>query len=205
MLGAVEQQDPQFTIPTIFKWTGPANRVELITDVDNWQSRIPLILSSGYFHTIVELPPGVHFYRFVVDNVIQVASNQPVHTAADGITANVIDTVLTREEVGTESPPGSYSQKVPLTEDYTRAKEPPVLPSHLHRSLLNSAPIDADPATLPVPAHVVLDHMYTASRKDGVMLLGVTRRYRSKFVTTVFYAPVHRTVSNSELITNKTI
>jgi len=33
---------------------------------------------------------------------------------------------------------------------------------------------------LPVPNHVVLNHLYTLSIRDGVMALGTTTRYRKK-------------------------
>jgi len=33
---------------------------------------------------------------------------------------------------------------------------------------------------LPVPNHVVLNHLYTLSIRDGVMALGTTSRYRKK-------------------------
>ena len=91
------------------------------------------------------------------------------------------------------SPRGVYGCIIPPLSEYT--KEPPVLPPHLHRSLLNTAPPEVDSTLLPVPQHVMLNHLYCASRRDGVLVLGLTARYKSKFVTTVFYKPVSRSAS----------
>ena len=51
---------------------------------------------------------------------------------------------------------------------------------------------------LPLPNHVMLNHLYQRDY-DGnddlkdVMILGTTVRYRDKFVTTVFYRPKPKT------------
>eukprot|EP00698_Gefionella_okellyi_P003489 TRINITY_DN13299_c0_g1_i1.p1 TRINITY_DN13299_c0_g1~~TRINITY_DN13299_c0_g1_i1.p1 ORF type:complete len:289 (+),score=53.65 TRINITY_DN13299_c0_g1_i1:60-926(+) len=196
------QQSPPSTIPTVFKWRGGGKEVSLISDVDGWQTRIPLSKSGVEFHTILEVLPGTHYYRFVVDGVIRSAPEQPTGTApVDGGIANVLDvTAISLDaqlrdaalSTGGGSPPGTYSRNVPSVDEYRKAKEPPMLPPHLHRALLNSPPPTSDSNTLPVPAHVVLNHLYSASRTDAVMLLGVTHRYRAKFVTTVFYTPCNQ-------------
>ncbi|KAI8918883.1 hypothetical protein BC831DRAFT_482021 [Entophlyctis helioformis] len=67
---------------------------------------------------------------------------------------------------------------------------PPSLPPHMQRVLLNSKTITSDPYLLPVPTHVTLNHLYACSIRDGVMAIGVTSRYRKKYVTTVLYKPV---------------
>lgn len=41
-----------------------------------------------------------------------------------------------------------------------------------------------------VPQHVTLNHLYCSAIKDNLMVLGVTQRFREKFVTTVFYSPI---------------
>eukprot|EP00698_Gefionella_okellyi_P003369 TRINITY_DN13138_c0_g1_i1.p1 TRINITY_DN13138_c0_g1~~TRINITY_DN13138_c0_g1_i1.p1 ORF type:complete len:299 (+),score=54.42 TRINITY_DN13138_c0_g1_i1:54-899(+) len=189
---------PPTVTPTVFKWRGGAKEVYLMSDLDNWRTRIPLSRSGVEFHTILDVPQGTHYYRFVVDGVVRSAPEQPVGTADDGGLANIIDVSPTDEtfrdtQMMQGSPPGAYTRDVPSLEDYRRARDPPILPPHLHRALLNSPPPTDDSNTLPVPAHVVLNHLYSAARTDGVMLLGVTHRYRTKFVTTVFYTPCNQT------------
>ena len=49
-------------------------------------------------------------------------------------------------------------------------------------------PNEKTPLNLPVPQHVAVDHLYCTAIKDGMMVLGVTQRFRMKFVTTVYYS-----------------
>ena len=59
---------------------------------------------------------------------------------------------------------------------------------------LNSEPIGNDPTALPEPPHVILNHLYALSIRDNVMVLGVTHRYKTKYVTTVLYKPLSDTI-----------
>lgn len=95
----------------------------------------------------------------------------------------------TTKTVFSTSPPGVYGQEIPPTE--YGAKPPPVLPPHLLQVVLNADPVsDDDPTLLPIPNHVMLNHLYALSIKDGVMVLGVTHRFKKKYITTVLYRSV---------------
>lgn len=80
-----------------------------------------------------------------------------------------------------------FTQKIPDLDEYT--KEPPPLPPHLRHIILNKPPQLQDTAALPVPQHVALNHLYCTAIKDNMMVLGITQRYKTKFVTTVYYSP----------------
>jgi len=80
-----------------------------------------------------------------------------------------------------------YGTHVPDFDEYT--KEPPPLPPHLRHIILNKPPQLQDTAALPVPQHVALNHLYCTAIKDNMMVLGITQRFRTKFVTTVYYSP----------------
>jgi len=80
-----------------------------------------------------------------------------------------------------------YGQFTPDADDY--AKEPPPLPPHLRHIILNKPSASVDPLELPTPQHVALNHLYCTAIKDGMMVLGITQRYKQKFTTTVFYCP----------------
>ncbi|KAF8957669.1 Protein kinase, AMP-activated, beta, partial [Entomortierella lignicola] len=67
---------------------------------------------------------------------------------------------------------------------------PPALPPHLEKVILNNVPSKEDNSVLPVPNHVVLNHLYACSVKEGVLSISVTARYRKKYITTVFIKPV---------------
>ena len=57
-------------IPQQFSFTAPAaTTVQLVGDFTHWQDR-PINLSpgkNGTWHTVVEIEPGTHRYRFLVD------------------------------------------------------------------------------------------------------------------------------------------
>ena len=83
--------------------------------------------------------------------------------------------------------PELYGTHVPDLDEYT--KEPPPLPPPLRHIILNKPPQLQDTAALPVPQHVALNHLYCTAIKDNMMVLGITQRFRTKFVTTVYYSP----------------
>jgi 5'-AMP-activated protein kinase regulatory beta subunit len=80
-----------------------------------------------------------------------------------------------------------FTTVIPDVDDYT--KEPPPLPPHLRHIILNKPPYMQDTAALPVPQHVALNHLYCTAIKDNMMVLGITQRFKTKFVTTVYYSP----------------
>lgn len=89
---------------------------------------------------------------------------------------------------GRPDPDGEvFSQNMPDLDEYN--KEPPPLPPHLRHIILNKPPQLQDTAALPVPQHVALNHLYCTAIKDNMMVLGITQRFRTKFVTTVYYSP----------------
>lgn len=81
----------------------------------------------------------------------------------------------------------TFGHAMPDLDDYT--KEPPPLPPHLRHIILNKPPQLQDTAALPVPQHVALNHLYCTAIKDNMMVLGITQRFKTKFVTTVYYSP----------------
>lgn len=90
------------------------------------------------------------------------------------------------------SPESSYNNPVPAVED--EARDPPTVPPHLQHTLL-SYPTNIDTTgNLPLPQGVVLNHLYIENRETprSVVALGITHRFRAKYVTVVLYKPVHR-------------
>jgi len=73
------------------------------------------------------------------------------------------------------------------------SKEPPPLPPHLRQIILNAPQPTNDTLaakSMQIPQHVTLNHLYCSAIKENLMVLGVTQRYRAKYVTTVFYSPL---------------
>lgn len=68
---------------------------------------------------------------------------------------------------------------------------PPILPPHLLQVILNKdTPLSCEPTLLPEPNHVMLNHLYALSIKDGVMVLSTTQRFKRKYITTLLYKPM---------------
>lgn len=95
------------------------------------------------------------------------------------------------------SPDSSYNNVYPGNED--EGREPPVVPPHLQQTMLNYPPTRDPSVSLPLPQNVTLNHLYLQNRETprSVVALGVTHRFRSKFVTVVLYKPVQRRGSGS--------
>jgi len=63
-----------------------------------------------------------------------------------------------------------FTQKIPDMSMYTTAGPPPQLPVQLRRGILNAESEDSsDPTLLPEPQHVLLNHLYALTVRDGVM------------------------------------
>ncbi|KPP60323.1 5'-AMP-activated protein kinase subunit beta-1-like [Scleropages formosus] len=193
--------------PTVFRWTGAGKEVYLSGSFNNWTSKIPLIPSQNNFVAIVDLPEGEHQYKFYVDGQWTHDPTEPVVTNQLGTVNNVIQVKKTDFEVFdalmvdlqkcsdmselSSSPPGPYHQDAYIPKQDEGVKSPPILPPHLLQVILNKdTSISCDPALLPEPNHVMLNHLYALSIKDGVMVLSATHRYKKKYVTTLLYKPI---------------
>lgn len=105
-----------------------------------------------------------------------------------------------------------FSQEIPVHKPWEKNSGPPILPPHLLQVILNKDTplsvslihlqfcnihfilpllyLQCEPTLLPEPNHVMLNHLYALSIKDGVMVLSATHRYRKKYVTTLLYKPI---------------
>ncbi|KAJ4941700.1 hypothetical protein JOQ06_011576 [Pogonophryne albipinna] len=202
-----ESKSPTQARPTVFRWTGAAKEVFVSGSFNNWATKIPLNKSQKNFVAIVDLPEGEHQYKFSVDGQWTLDPTGAVTTSKTGTVNNVIQVKTTDFEVfdalridseDTEdisdlssSPPGPYLQEAYVIKPEDKIKYPPILPPHLLQVLLNKdTNISCDPTLLPEPNHVMLNHLYALSIKDGVMVLSATHRYKKKYVTTLLYKPI---------------
>jgi 5'-AMP-activated protein kinase regulatory beta subunit len=194
--------------PAVFRWTGAGEDVSLSGSFNNWRTKIPLVKSHGEFYTVVEVCEGTHQYKYFVDGRWICHPNEPKVDNGMGSQNNVITIkgedcdiyqILASDSLGAvaadpmATPPGSYSQYMPSKDaglGFHRVG-PPLLPAHLLQTVLNKeVPVHCDPTMVPEPNHVVLNHLFTLSIKGGVMVLGMTHRYRKKYITTLLYKPI---------------
>ncbi|XP_065303689.1 5'-AMP-activated protein kinase subunit beta-2 [Dermacentor albipictus] len=198
---------PKATLPTVFKWEGGGKDVCISGTFTNWKP-IPMVHSHGDFVVILDVPEGDHQYKFMVDGQWVHDQNEPTVDNDMGTKNNLINVKQSDFEVfealamdsessgsGAQSvsgsPPGDYAQELPQAKPYEKATGPPVLPPHLLQVILNKdTPLRCEPTLLPEPNHVMLNHLYALSIKDGVMVLSATHRYRKKYVTTLLYKPI---------------
>ncbi|XP_015280801.1 PREDICTED: 5'-AMP-activated protein kinase subunit beta-1 [Gekko japonicus] len=202
----VNDKAPTQARPTVFRWTGGGKEVYLSGSFNNW-NKLPLTRSHNNFVAILDLPEGEHQYKFYVDGQWTHDPSEPVVTSQLGTLNNVIQVKKTDFEVFdallvdsqkcsdmselSSSPPGPYHQDPYICKPEERFKSPPILPPHLLQVILNKdTGISCDPALLPEPNHVMLNHLYALSIKDGVMVLSATHRYKKKYVTTLLYKPI---------------
>nr|UXK97098.1 AMP-activated protein kinase beta subunit [Haliotis discus hannai] len=199
-------------LPTVIKWEGGGKDVYIAGSFNNWKSRIPLVKSHGDFYTIVDLPEGDHQYKFYVDGQWIHNPNEPTSNNEMGTLNNVVKVKKTDFEVfealaidsrttntsrkhqetpDTGSPPTDYGQDIPVRRTDIKQPGPPILPPQLLQVILNKdTPAHCEPTLLPEPNHVMLNHLYALSIKDGVMVLSATHRFRKKYVTTLLYKPI---------------
>uniref|UniRef100_A0A8V1A086 5'-AMP-activated protein kinase subunit beta-1 n=1 Tax=Gallus gallus TaxID=9031 RepID=A0A8V1A086_CHICK len=176
----VSDKTPTQARPTVFRWTGGGKEVYLSGSFNNW-SKIPLTRSHNNFVAILDLPEGEHQYKFFVDG-------QWTHDPSEVVFSSVH---CIKSRYSYSSPPGPYHQEPYVCKAEERFKSPPILPPHLLQVILNKdTGISCDPALLPEPNHVMLNHLYALSIKDGVMVLSATHRYKKKYVTTLLYKPI---------------
>lgn len=194
-------------LPTVFKWDGGGKQVFISGSFSNWKS-IPMVKSHGDFVTILDLPEGEHQYKFHVDGqwmhdptVLTIDNDLGSKNNIVTVTRNdfeVFDALAidshsspTPQTLLSGSPPGDYNQEVPEKKPTEKSSGPPILPPHLLQVILNKdVPVSCEPTLLPEPNHVMLNHLYALSIKDGVMVLSATHRYRKKYVTTLLYKPI---------------
>eukprot|EP00474_Spongospora_subterranea_P007753 CRZ08211.1 hypothetical protein [Spongospora subterranea] len=185
------------SVPAVFTWPYGGENVYITGSFNQWSGKIPMYRSNKDFAVILELPPGVIQYKFIVDDQWRFAPDQPTVVDAQGVINNQIEIKAPEQENNFENDDadgcGTYGQVEPCHDNY--AKDPPPLPPHLGIILLNSDEIAGqnDAVMLPVPQHVTLSHLYASrsetAAEEKVCVLGITQRYMSKFVTTVYYRP----------------
>lgn len=187
-------------LPTVFRWEGGGKNVFLSGTFSEWKA-LPMVKSHGDFVTIINLPEGDHQYKFCVDgewkhdpklknieNEVGTKNNLVSVRQSD---FEVFQALAKDSEDTGKDETREYSQDIPVSKPWGKESGPPVLPPHLLQVILNKdTPLSCEPTLLPEPNHVMLNHLYALSIKDGVMVLSATHRYRKKYVTTLLYKPI---------------
>lgn len=189
---------PENGIPTLITWNYGGNVVAVEGSWDNWRSRKAL-QRSGKDHTVLlVLASGIYHYKFIVDGEFRYSPDLPSIPDEMGRVCNRLDVhdyvpenlESVAEFESPSSPDSSYNQDFPRDEDF--AKEPVVVPSQLHLTVLGAENSVESSVSSPRPQHVVLNHLFIEKgwASQSVVALGLTHRFQSKYVTVVLYKPL---------------
>lgn len=195
-----DKDDQKAALPTVFKWEGGGKQVYISGTFSEWKA-LPMVKSHGDFVTIIDLPEGDHQYKFCVDgewkhdprlkNVENEVGTKNNLVSVRQSDFEVFQALAKDSEDTGKDEAKEYGQDIPSARPWGKESGPPVLPPHLLQVILNKdTPLSCEPTLLPEPNHVMLNHLYALSIKDGVMVLSATHRYRKKYVTTLLYKPI---------------
>jgi len=191
-------------LPTIFKYSGNAKDVYVCGTFSGWE-KIPMVKSQKDFVALVDLPVGEHQFKYFVDNEWTHDKTVPAIDNNCGSKNNVITiqqddfeafSALDMDSKVTNTrhhrgPEAEFGQDIPGLTSFESKPGPPILPPHLLQVILNKdTPLSCEPTLLPEPDHVMINHLYALSIKDGVMVISSTQRFRKKYVTTLLYKPI---------------
>jgi len=191
-------------LPTIFKYSGNAKEAYVCGTFSDWK-KIPMVKSQKDFVALVDLPVGEHQYKYYVDNEWTHDKTIPSIDNTCGSKNNVITiqqddfeafSALDMDSKVTNTrhhrgPEAEFGQDIPGLNSFESKPGPPILPPHLLQVILNKdTPLSCEPTLLPEPDHVMINHLYALSIKDGVMVISSTQRFRKKYVTTLLYKPI---------------
>jgi len=191
-------------LPTIIKYSGQGKDVFVCGTFSEWK-KIPMVKSQKDFVALIDLPVGEHQYKFLVDGEHMHDEKLPTVSTKDGHKNNLIQiqqedfdafSALDMDSKSTNirhrrTGEKSWGQDIPNVHSFENKAGPPILPPHLLQVILNKdTPLSCEPTLLPEPNHVMLNHLYALSIKDGVMVISSTQRYRKKYVTTLLYKPI---------------
>jgi hypothetical protein len=124
--------------PTIFEWKDGGSVAYVTGSFSNWTQWFVMTknLTSGNFELSIDLPRGIHQYKFIVDNKWMFSRHHPTCHDEKGNINNIIDTSLKSVEIPKEKPQpkieattkDDYSDYIPRKEEMNL--DAPHVPPH---------------------------------------------------------------------------
>lgn len=158
---ARDSKDESDMISCVFTWNHGGQNVYLLGSFIGWgiENKIKLVRSGHEFTVIYELPRGVHYYKFIVDDQWRFAPDQQTQRDEHGNVNNVLD-IRHYEHYNYKIPTEydqakhkEYHQIIPEGNDYTA--DAPTIPILLSKSIACETLF---PKSLPL--HCVSNHVY---------------------------------------------
>eukprot|EP00118_Oscarella_pearsei_P025890 m.308976 g.308976 ORF g.308976 m.308976 type:complete len:243 (+) comp45220_c0_seq1:82-810(+) len=201
-----EREEESKSMPIVFRWSGKASEVSVTGTFNNWKTLTPLQRYRDDFLVTIDVPQGIHQYKFKVDgkwrhdpNEARVANESEgfdnimqVVVAETNVEEAIEDDISQSKTYVPDSPSGEYGQEFPR--DVYRCgklEAPPWLPPQLMQGILSLESTNKeDPSLLAEPQHIMLNHLYAKSIHDEVLMVSTTHRYKQKYVTTMLYKDI---------------
>ncbi|KAG2219981.1 hypothetical protein INT45_001880 [Circinella minor] len=174
-------------IPTMISWSQGGNNVYVTGTFNGWKHKIKLVKSTQDFATVLELPPGTHRLKFIVDDEWKCSNEMETATDPDGNLVNYLQVIDDENEDAIEELGGgsgidrvdTRSRSSTPTSEYTSEIPPDLLA--LAQSLSteegqgeNNANVEWDqqqqPPSLPPHLEKVLLNSQNLSDEDNSVL-----------------------------------
>ncbi|KAI7876833.1 AMPKBI-domain-containing protein [Lichtheimia hyalospora FSU 10163] len=84
------RDSPQKGIPTIITWAQGGQNVYVTGTFNGWKHKIKLVKSTQDFTAVLELPPGTHRLKFIVDDEWKCSNEMETATDPDGNLVNYL-------------------------------------------------------------------------------------------------------------------
>ncbi|KAJ8328355.1 galactose metabolism-related protein [Batrachochytrium dendrobatidis] len=167
-------------IPIMINWPHGGRTVYLTGTFNNWKQKVKLSRSTDEFSTVVDMSPGTHRFKFIVDDEWKCSEDLPITSGPDGNLVNYLEVIdedgdqqgdgldglskLGDELEGDarpDSPIESYTSEIPA---YLRNNQ-----LKLHRNIVETLPFEPPPM---LPAHLqkVLLNSKNVSNQDPYIL-----------------------------------
>lgn len=208
------------TVRTHLTWKGPGTSVYVTGTFTRWKKMVPLLKDeqSNYHTATVHLPVGIQKLQFVVDDEWTHSDDLPKATDSFGQLVNIInvdenghylDAKESQDQPFTFALPSQHSHQqksydyctdipsvfvnpVDAEQFYSEGNcDPPQLPPQLEAVIIDEGRSKFDDTSiLPIPNHVVINHMAASTVKNNVIAVATSTRYYNKYVTQILHSPL---------------
>ncbi|KAJ3279745.1 hypothetical protein HK104_001184 [Borealophlyctis nickersoniae] len=130
---SVEADRNRKVIPIMVNWNQGGRTVYITGTFNNWKQKIRLARSNADFTTVIDMPPGTHRFKFIVDDEWKCSEDLPMASDSDGNLVNYLEVIDETGErqgdgldglarygdgyvtpcIASESPPESYTSEIP--------------------------------------------------------------------------------------------
>lgn len=129
---ANEKPEFEVKVPTLFEWKDGGNLVYVTGSFSNWTQWFVMTKNpkSGFFELVLDLPRGIHFFKFIVDGKWCFSKHHQTSTDDKDNMNNILDTnvipiSVAKNGKGFPQPLNKIEElKKNLTEDYTQFYPP---------------------------------------------------------------------------------